>query len=67
MNEFHRNVRTIAVYDSTVSPDLAVPVLQDQDSTVGTAIILEFLVLTVITNISIFHCYIFIDIDGQIV
>lgn len=70
MNEFHRNVRTnvskIAVYNSTVSPDRAVPLPQDHDSAVGTAIILEFLVSTIMTNISIFHCYVFLDIDDQI-
>ena len=66
MNEFHRNVRTVAVYDSTVSPDRAVPLPQDQDHAVGTTIILEFLVSTIRTNISIFHSYVFLYIDDQI-
>ena len=66
MTEFHRNVRTIAVYDSAVSPDRAVPLPQDQHSAMGSVIILEFLVSTIMTNISIFHCYVFLDIDDQI-
>ena len=65
--EFHRNVRTVTVYDSTVSPDRAVPLSQDQDPAVGTAIILKFLVSTIMTNTSIFHCYAFSDIVVQII
>lgn len=63
MNEFHRNVRTIALYDGTVSQDLAVLLSQDQDPAVGTAIILELLVSTIMTNISVFNCNVFLDID----